>query len=84
MVIYPTLGYVGFDTLGVHLFSFTEATIGLMLVAMLIAYLPTMYSAFQQREAAVSLLEVRAGSPPNYLTMRLPCHSPHALATLDE
>lgn len=59
-----TLGYVGFDSLGLHLFSFTEATIGLMLVAMLIAYLPTMYNAFQQREAAVSLLEVRAGTPP--------------------
>ena len=59
-----TLGYVSFDTLGFHLFSFTEATIGLMLVAMLIAYLPTMYNAFQQREAAVSLLEIRAGSPP--------------------
>jgi hypothetical protein len=59
-----TLGYVGYDSLILHLFSFTEATIGLMLVAMLIAYLPTMYSAFQQREAAVSLLEVRAGTPP--------------------
>ncbi len=59
-----TLGYVGYDTLVFHLFSFMEATIGLMLVAMLIAYLPTMYSAFQQREAAVSLLEVRAGTPP--------------------
>lgn len=59
-----TLGYVSFDSLPFHIFSFAEATIGLMLVAMLIAYLPTMYSAFQQREAAVSLLEVRAGSPP--------------------
>jgi len=34
------------------------------LVAMLISYLPTMYSAFSQREEGVSLLEVRAGSPP--------------------
>jgi len=59
-----TLGYVGYDSLILHLFSFMESTIGLMLVAMLIAYLPTMYSAFQQREAAVSLLEVRAGTPP--------------------
>jgi len=59
-----TLGYVGFDSLGFHLFSFMEATIGLMLVAMLIAYLPTMYGAFQQREAAVALLEIRAGTPP--------------------
>ena len=37
---------------------------GLVLVAMLIAYLPTMYSAFSQRETAVAMLEVRAGWPP--------------------
>src|SRR5260221_6178923 len=36
-----------------------------MMVALLIAYLPTIYSAFSRREAAVSLLEVRAGSPPS-------------------
>lgn len=44
--------------------AFTEATVGLILVAMLISYLPTMYSAFSKRETAVSQLEVRAGSPP--------------------
>lgn len=46
------------------LVAFAEATIGLILVAMLISYLPTMYSAFSRRETAVSLLEVRAGEPP--------------------
>jgi hypothetical protein len=59
-----TLGYATFDNLGFHLFSFGEAVIGLVLVAMLIAYLPTMYSAFSQRETAVAMLEVRAGWPP--------------------
>ena len=59
-----TLGYTSFDNLGFHLFSFSEAVIGLVLVAMLIAYLPTMYSAFSQRETAVAQLEVRAGWPP--------------------
>lgn len=44
---------------------FSEAAIGLGLVALLIAYLPTMYSAFSRREQAVNLLEVRAGSPPS-------------------
>ncbi|MFN2139682.1 MAG: hypothetical protein ACK2U5_04325 [Candidatus Promineifilaceae bacterium] len=43
---------------------FSEAAIGLGLVALLIAYLPTMYSAFSKREESVNLLEVRAGSPP--------------------
>lgn len=48
---------------------FSEATIGLGLVALLISYLPTMYSAFSQRERAVAMLEVRAGSPPTAVEM---------------
>ncbi len=48
---------------------FTEAALGLALVALLIAYLPTMYAAFARREAAVTLLEVRAGSPPTAVEM---------------
>ncbi len=45
--------------------AFTEAGIGLTLVALLVSYLPAMYSAFSRREAAVTLLEIRAGSPPS-------------------
>src|SRR5205085_8392901 len=52
----------------------SEATIGLILVALLIAYLPTMYAAFSRREAAVSMLEVRAGSPPSAVEMILRFH----------
>jgi hypothetical protein len=59
-----TLGYASYDSFLFHLLSFSEAVIGLMLVAMLIAYLPTMYSAVSRRERAVALLEVRAGWPP--------------------
>lgn len=59
-----TLGFATADTLFQMLLAFTEAIVGLILVAMLISYLPTMYAAFSQRETAVSLLEVRAGSPP--------------------
>lgn len=36
---------------------------GLIIVALQIAYLPTLYSAFNRREAEVALLSVRAGSP---------------------
>lgn len=43
---------------------FTEGSIGLVLLALLITYLPSLYSAFSRREAAVSKLEVRAGAPP--------------------
>lgn len=64
-----TLGFSQGDGLLATLLVFSEATIGLILAALLIAYLPTMYSAFSQREAAVNLLEVRAGSPPSAVTM---------------
>ncbi|MEA2640493.1 MAG: hypothetical protein QOF51_1887 [Chloroflexota bacterium] len=47
------------------LVAFSEAAVGLIMVALLIAYLPTMYGAFSKRESAVTLLEVRAGSPPS-------------------
>jgi hypothetical protein len=47
------------------LLVFSEAAIGLLLVALLIAYLPTMYAAFSRRETAVTMLEVRAGTPPS-------------------
>ena len=37
---------------------------GLVLVAMLIAYLPVLYAAFNRREIQVTTLEALAGSPP--------------------
>ena len=49
--------------------AFAEAVVGLLLTAILIAYLPTMYSAFSARETLVTMLEVRAGSPPTPSTM---------------
>lgn len=60
-----TLGFVYADNLPEMLLAFSEAMIGLILIAMLIAYLPTMYSDFTRREAFVAKLEVRAGSPPS-------------------
>jgi hypothetical protein len=63
---------LGFETVNrnVHfLLVFSEAIIGLTLIALLIAYLPTIYSAFSKREAMVTLLEVRAGSPPSAVEM---------------
>lgn len=49
--------------------SFTEAALGIALLALLITYLPTIYAAFGRRETLVSLLAVRAGSPPSAVTM---------------
>ncbi|MEL7235353.1 MAG: hypothetical protein AAGK74_12710, partial [Chloroflexota bacterium] len=53
----------------VTVFMFTEAMIGMVLVALLISYLPTMYSAFAERERAVIQLTTPAGSPPSPVTM---------------
>lgn len=64
-----TLGYAPVVDWATMLLSFSEATIGLILIAMVIAYLPTMYSAFSDREKYVALLEVRAGDPPNAVTL---------------
>ena len=64
-----TLGYASVNTTASKLLEFSEAMIGLVLIAMLIAYLPTMYSAFSRRETAVVLWEARAGSPPTVVEM---------------
>lgn len=64
-----TLGFAPLERLPVVLLGYSEAVIGLMLVALLISYLPTIYSAFQKRETAVTLLEVRAGSPPSAIEL---------------
>lgn len=60
-----TLGFASLRDFPVALVAFSEAMIGLGLVALLIAYLPTIYAAWSRREEAVALLEVRAGSPPS-------------------
>ncbi|MBV9413020.1 MAG: hypothetical protein JO148_15615 [Acidimicrobiia bacterium] len=45
--------------------TYTEAALGLGLVALLISYLPSLYAAFSRREQLVTLLETRAGNPPS-------------------
>lgn len=60
-----TLGNYTNDRLDVKVLEFSAALLGLILVALLIAYLPTIYGAFTRREAQIELLEVRAGSPPS-------------------
>lgn len=64
-----TLGFAPVVDWGTMLLSFSEATIGLILIAMVIAYLPTMYSAFSTREKFVTMLEARAGDPPTAVTL---------------
>lgn len=64
-----TLGFSPVSTVLQTALAFSEAGIGLLLIALLIAYLPTMYTSWSRREAGVAQLEVRAGSPPSALEM---------------
>jgi hypothetical protein len=42
-----------------------EAGTGFAFLAVLITYLPVLYQAFSRREATISLMDARAGSPPS-------------------
>ena len=64
-----TLGFERPEGTGRELLSVVEAVLGLGLVGLMISYLPSIYAAFQRREAAVGGLEVRAGLPPAPVTL---------------
>ncbi len=64
-----TLGSASMSETGHRALGFTEAAIGLGLVALLISFLPSLYAAFSRREKLVALLEVRAGTPPSAVEM---------------
>lgn len=60
-----TLGFAPAASTIEQILAFSEAGLGLLLLTLLITFLPSIYSAFSERETKVGLLEVRAGSPPN-------------------
>ncbi|MEX2256833.1 MAG: hypothetical protein WEC34_15445 [Acidimicrobiia bacterium] len=53
---------------------FTEAATGLAILALLIAYLPTIYGAFSRREREVSRLATIAGTPPSAVELLVRYH----------
>jgi Ion channel len=66
-VTFFTLGFGDFsprEPLGRTL-AVIEAGIGFAFLAVVISYLPVFYQAFSRREATISLLDARAGSPPS-------------------
>lgn len=79
-----TLGFTAPENQMVTFLSFSEAMLGLIMVALLIAYLPTMYAAFSRREQAVNMLEVRAGNPPNPYDMLTRYDRIHGLNSLTD
>src|SRR5918994_118372 len=71
---FTTLGFAPPRDLPTDIAAVGEAVIGLGLVALLISFLPSIYSAFQRRELMVSLLQVRAGSPPTAVKLIVRAH----------
>ena len=60
-----TLGFVTVDSPIHYVLAFAAAATGMIMPALLISYLPTIYGTFQRRESLVSQMEVAAGSPPS-------------------
>jgi hypothetical protein len=58
-----TLGFIRPSGTAPTLIVFLAGASGLALVAMLIAYLPVLYTAFNRRESLVTTLEALAGAP---------------------
>ena len=58
-----TLGFVRGPDGANEVVDFFAAGTGMVLVALQIAYLPTIYSSYNRRETFVTLLESRAGAP---------------------
>lgn len=64
--------------------AFTAAAFGLGLVALLVAYLPALYSAFSQRERLVAYFSARAGTPPRAIDLLRRAHLIDRLDDLDD
>ena len=60
-----------------------EAGVGFAFLAVVISYLPVFYQAFSKREATISLLDARAGSPPTAGSLLLRLAPGRNFAALD-
>ena len=78
-----TLGFDRPDGVGGAIAAFADATVGIGLLALVITYLPTLNSAFSRRESVVAMLDARAGSPPDALTLIERHHVYSGIETLD-
>jgi hypothetical protein len=78
-----TLGFAEPDTTTRVWLAFIEATIGLGLVALLISYLPTIYSAYNGREKGLVRLRPITGTPPVATVLVQTLHRIGSLDRLD-
>jgi hypothetical protein len=60
-----------------------EAGIGFGFLALMLSYLPVLFTAFSRREVNISLLDARAGSPPSGLELLRRSGASKALESLD-
>jgi hypothetical protein len=77
-----TLGFAALPRGGPTALEFVAAATGMIIIALQIGYLPTLYGAFNRRETLVTALNIRAGSPswgPEILARH---QTPRARATL--
>jgi hypothetical protein len=58
-----TLGIASARDAGAHTLEIVAAGLGLLVIALEIAYLPALYNAFAARETEVTLLATRSGTP---------------------
>jgi hypothetical protein len=78
------LGDVTPTTAPARILTVLESGLGFAFLAVVIGYLPTIYSAFSRREIEISLLDARAGSPPTAAELLMRFGNCRDQALLDE
>ena len=83
---FSTLGLGDVTPIGsaARVITVLEASMGLGLLALVIGYFPVLYQAFSRREANISLLDARAGTPPTAVELLRRHQEAHSLGALDE
>lgn len=66
-----------------RLLTVVEGGMGFGFLALLIGYFPVIYQAFSRREASISLLDARAGSPPSAAELLRRHRGPDGLVALE-
>jgi hypothetical protein len=81
-VTFFTLGYGDVFAVGWlgRMLSVVEAGTGFSFLAVIIGYVPVLYAAFSRREATISMLDARAGSPPTAAQLLLRYPRGHGVA----
>jgi hypothetical protein len=79
-----TLGFVQPRDLPTSVLAFLDAAFGLGVLALFVAYLPSIYNAFSRREVLVAMLSARAGTPPSAIEFLIRTSRIDELQRLDE